>query len=44
MEDTSEDYEVIDCSECGKTKSVEKGTWALDKGMCEKCYCQYQGG
>lgn len=39
-----DDYEVIECSECNKEKSVEKGTWALDKGMCEQCYCEYQGG
>lgn len=39
-----EDYELIECSECGEDKYVEKGTWALDKGMCEKCYCAYQGG
>lgn len=37
----NEDYEVIECSE---EKSVEKGTWALDIGMCAQCYCEYQGG
>lgn len=31
-------YEVIECVTCGKEKAVEKGTWALDKGMCEPCY------
>lgn len=39
-----EEYEIIRCIECDKVKKVEKGTWALDKGMCEKCYCIYQGG
>ena len=34
----------IDCSECGEERWVETGTWALDKGMCETCYCAYQGG
>jgi NMD protein affecting ribosome stability and mRNA decay len=38
------DYEIIECSECGEEKQVEKGTWALEKGMCEQCYCIYQGG
>ena len=38
-----EDYELIECTECGEEKLVEKGTWALDKGMCEQCYCKYQG-
>ncbi|MFJ8247379.1 hypothetical protein [Peribacillus asahii] len=42
---TSEDdkYEVIECSECDEEKPVEKGTWALSNGMCEQCYCAYQG-
>lgn len=46
MEDglIQDDYEVIECSECNEEKAVEKGTWALDKGMCEQCYCEYQGG
>lgn len=39
-----EDYEVIECSECWEEKAVEKGTWALSEGMCEQCYCEYQGG
>jgi formylmethanofuran dehydrogenase subunit E len=39
-----EEYELIECSECGEEKKVEKGTWALDKGICEPCYCIYQGG
>jgi hypothetical protein len=39
-----EKEELIECSECGEEKYVEKGTWALEKGMCEKCYCIYQGG
>lgn len=39
-----EDVVLIKCSECLKQKYVEKGTWALDKGMCETCYCEYQGG
>ncbi len=36
--------EMIDCEECDKEKAVEKGTWALDKNMCERCYYAYQGG
>lgn len=36
--------EMVDCVECDKEKAVEKGTWALDKEMCEQCYCAYQGG
>lgn len=40
----NEDYVTITCSECGEEKEVENGTWALDKGMCERCYCEYQGG
>lgn len=40
----NEDYELIRCSECFEFKYVEKGTWALDKGMCHTCYCEYQGG
>lgn len=39
-----EDFEVIECSECGEEKPVEIGTWALEKGMCAQCYCEYQGG
>lgn len=39
-----DEHEIIECSECGELKPVEKGTWALDKGMCEPCYCLYQGG
>lgn len=39
-----EDYELIECCECGEEKWVEKGTWALEEGMCEPCYCEYQGG
>lgn len=39
-----DDYAVIECRECGEEKAVEKGTWALDKGMCEPCYCSCQGG
>lgn len=42
--DDDEDYVVIECIECLEDKEVEKGTWALDKGMCEKCYCKYQDG
>lgn len=42
--ENEDDYEWIDCSECDEHKAVEKGTWALDKGMCEHCYCIYQGG
>ncbi|EJV61786.1 hypothetical protein IEO_03081 [Bacillus wiedmannii] len=34
----------IDCSECGEERWVETGTWALDKEICETCYCAYQGG
>jgi hypothetical protein len=44
IQKTCFDYEIIECSECNQEKSVEKGTWALDKGMCEQCYCEYQGG
>lgn len=40
----NEDYEVIECSECGEEEEVEKGTWAFDKGMCVQCYHDYQGG
>jgi formylmethanofuran dehydrogenase subunit E len=39
-----EGYELINCVECGEDKYVEEGTWALDKGMCEPCYCAYEGG
>lgn len=38
------EYETIQCSECDQLKRVEKGTWALDNGMCEPCYCMYNGG
>jgi formylmethanofuran dehydrogenase subunit E len=41
---TDEDHELIECSECGEEKAVEKGTYALEKGMCEQCYCFWQGG
>jgi len=44
VKDEHEGYELINCSECGKDKWVEEGTWALDKGMCEPCYCAYKGG
>jgi hypothetical protein len=37
-----DDYETIVCKMCFERKSVEKGTWALDKGMCEPCYAKYQ--
>jgi hypothetical protein len=40
----SSDYETIECLLCEEEKEVEKGTWALAKGMCEPCYCLYQGG
>ncbi len=43
-EESREGYELINCTECGKDKWVEEGTWALDKGMCEPCYCAYEGG
>lgn len=36
-------YETIVCRMCFEDKSVEKGTWALDEGMCETCYAKYQG-
>lgn len=39
-----EDYETITCVVCDEEKDVEKGTWALDKGMCESCYRKFQGG
>lgn len=39
-----EDYEPIDCRECGEYKPVEKGTWAIENGMCERCWCEYNGG
>jgi hypothetical protein len=34
----------IECNKCDEEKLVENGTWALDAGMCETCYCAYQGG
>lgn len=39
-----EDCELIECVICNEERLVGKGTWALDKGMCETCYCDYQGG
>lgn len=39
-----DDHELIDCSVCGEEKLVEKDTWASEEGMCEQCYCAYQGG
>lgn len=42
--DDDDDYVVIECSVCLEDKAVENGTWALENGMCEKCYCAYQGG
>ncbi|WP_026593024.1 hypothetical protein [Bacillus sp. UNC437CL72CviS29] len=33
----------IECRICDEEKWVESGTWALDKGMCETCYCEYEG-
>jgi len=44
LDNPEDDFEIIECSECGEEKAVELGTWALDKGMCEPCYCIYQGG
>ena len=44
VESYEDDYEIIECSECREYKPVEKGTWALDKGMCSRCYRIYQGG
>lgn len=38
------DYIEIECNQCDEEKFVENGTWALDAGMCETCYCAYQGG
>lgn len=35
---------TIECSACYMENDVEGGTWALEKGMCETCYCEYQGG
>jgi hypothetical protein len=40
----NEDTTLIKCRECFEWKEVENGTWALDRGMCETCYCAYQGG
>lgn len=34
----------IECKVCDKDKWVENGIWALHYGMCERCYCKYQGG
>lgn len=34
----------IECKICDEDKFVEAGTWALHHGMCERCYCKYQGG
>lgn len=34
----------IECSACDEIKSVEVGTWALGKGVCEQCYALYQDG
>lgn len=39
-----DDYEQIICKECLIITNVEKGTYALEKNMCEQCYCKYQGG
>jgi hypothetical protein len=44
VEFTDDDYKIIFCSECEEIKEVEIGTWALEHGMCERCYCIYQGG
>ncbi len=33
----------IICNVCEEEKDVEGGTWALSKGMCERCYCKYEG-
>ncbi|MCY9132830.1 dUTPase [Bacillus spizizenii] len=38
-----DDYETIICDMCFEAKSVDKGTWAYDRGMCEPCYAKYQG-
>lgn len=35
---------LIECSECDEEVWVKGGTWALAEGMCEQCYCIYQGG
>lgn len=43
-EDLMEDHELIECSVCEEEKWVEKGTWALDRGMCSQCNCAYEGG
>ena len=43
-EENDDCYEIIKCSECRKDREVEKGTWALDNGMCVPCYRAYQGG
>ena len=44
VEPYEDDYEIIECSMCFRQKSVEKGTWALENGMCASCYRAYQGG
>lgn len=49
MSDTSQEFEndgyrKIECKECGEYKSVEEGTWAIENGMCEQCWCEYNGG
>lgn len=41
---SAEEYVEITCEICGEEKEVEEGTWALEYGMCEPCYCEYQGG
>lgn len=38
-----DDYETIICEMYFEAKSVDKGTWAYDRGMCEPCYAKYQG-
>lgn len=43
-DDTDEDYTRITCVGCHEDKKVEKGTYALEYNMCERCYCAYQGG
>jgi len=43
--DISEVDEIeIECNNCDEEVFVENGTWALEAGLCEKCYCEYQGG
>lgn len=41
MED---ELELIYCEMCMEDKEVDIHTWAYAHGMCEKCYCIYQGG